>query len=417
MDRRDFLKLAGLAGLTVATPARWGFAQSSEGNSGPLYLVVHAGGGWDPTSLCDPKGADDPELPDRMNNYLKDDIRSPSASSPIRWAPFANNDAFFERHYDKLLILNGINTATNSHDAGPRHIHSGQLEEGHPAFTALVAAAFARDKPMGFITNGGYDLTQGIVARTRVGSIDAIQRIAQPNQLGEESFHTETTFERINAARAARLQRKIAAQNLPRLKNSLGTLELARTGNNELKALTEFMPDLNLFATGLGRQAALAMAAWRAGICVSANLATGGFDTHGNHDQNHATALARLTDGLNEIWAEAERLGIEDSITIVVGSDFGRTPGYNEGNGKDHWSITSMMFMGHGIRGNRVIGASTDRHRAINIDPTSFAPTDSGGLTLSPVHVQRALRKLAGIDQHDLSARFPIGGEDLDLFG
>ena len=416
MERRDFLKLAGLTGLAAVGHSGLLFAQDSLDPGGPLYLIVHASGGWDPTSLCDPKGTDDPMAPDRMNTYLKDDIGSPSESSPIRWAPFGANGEFFERHYKKLLVINGLDTATNSHDAGPRHIHSGQLTEGHPAFAALVAATYARDKPMGFITNGGYDLTQGIVARTRVGNIEAIERIARPNALGEGSFHTEATYGRIEAARAARLERLKAAQTLPKLDRSVDALVRARTSDSELKALTEFLPDLNGFATPIGRQAALAMAAWRAGLCVSANLTTGGFDTHGNHDATHATALARLTNGLNEIWAEAERLQIDDRIVVVVGSDFGRTPGYNEGMGKDHWSITSMLLMGAGIRGNRVIGATTDRHRALTLDPATLQPRE-GGVTLSPAHVQLALRKLAGVGQGEFAARFPVPGPALDLLG
>ena len=35
-------------------------------HGGPYWLTIHAGGGWDPTLLCDPKGitsADDPALP------------------------------------------------------------------------------------------------------------------------------------------------------------------------------------------------------------------------------------------------------------------------------------------------------------------------------------------------------------------
>ena len=55
---------------------------------------------------------------------------------------------------------------------------------------------------------------------------------------------------------------------------------------------------------------------------------------------------------------EAERLGIADRFNIIVGSDFARTPWYNDGNGKDHWSIGSMMFMGSDIQGGRVIGGT-----------------------------------------------------------
>ena len=122
MNRREFLKLAGLAGLGVVTlPSALASAQD-ELYGGPLYLVVHASGGWDPTSLCDPKGTPDPETPDPVNRFLIDEIRSPSESSPIQWAPFAANDAFFERHWQKLCIINGLDTSTNNHATGPRHI-------------------------------------------------------------------------------------------------------------------------------------------------------------------------------------------------------------------------------------------------------------------------------------------------------
>ena len=56
----------------------------------------------------------------------------------------------------------------------------------------------------------------------------------------------------------------------------------------------------------------------------------------------------------------AEELKIRDKLVVVVQSEMGRTPNYNKGNGKDHWSIGSIMFMGPGIRGNRVIGATDD---------------------------------------------------------
>ena len=58
MNRRDFLHLAGLAGLTLAVPsvARRSWAGSPDIDTTRLWVFVHAGGGWDPTLLCDPKG-------------------------------------------------------------------------------------------------------------------------------------------------------------------------------------------------------------------------------------------------------------------------------------------------------------------------------------------------------------------------
>jgi hypothetical protein len=416
MNRRDFLKLAGLAGLAVVSPVSPAQAQD-ELYDGPLFLVVHASGGWDPTSFCDPKGTDDPTDPESVNRYLRDEIRSPSTSSPIRWAPFGTNEAFFSRYHSRLLVVNGLDTATNNHDTGPRHIHSGTLGEGHPAFAAMVAASRANNSPLGFITYGGYDITRGLVPRTRFGNTGAINRVAYPNRIDDtNSFHTEATMTRIQQAQQARMERLHAAQRLPRLKRAVGELMMARGSNNALRRLSDTLPNLDEFNTDLGEQGALAIAAWRAGLCVSANLSTGGFDTHGNHDQNQAQALTRLTNGLMEVLGYAERLGVLDRIVLVVGSDFGRTPRYNDGNGKDHWSITSLLLMGPGIQGNRVIGSTDDGFRAIPVNPTTLAP-DQSGLILSPVHVQRALRRLTGLQGTQWEAQYPLPGEDLPLFG
>lgn len=415
MDRREFLRLCGMAGLAVTAPFLPSPARAQdEGYEGVLYLVVHAGGGWDPTSFCDPKGTPDPDAPNPMNHYLRDDIRSPNGPSPIRWAPFAENDEFFERHYEKMLVFNGIDTSTNSHAVGPRHIHSGVLTEGHPAFAALVAAHHRRASPMAFITNGGYDITRGVVSRTRVGNVNAIRRIANPDLLdinNEVAYHTPDTRERILEAQRQRLDRLKAKQNLPKLDRAMGEVVLSRDpGESSLRALTELLPDLGTLDTSLGRQGALAIAAWRAGICVSANLSTGGFDTHGNHDVTHANALTNLTRGINEVWQLAEDQGVADRVMMVVGSDFGRTPGYNEGNGKDHWSITSMLMMGHGIEGNRVIGLSDDTHRPIEVNADTLEPME-GGVILRPVHIQNALRDLTGIAGTDLARTYPLSPE------
>ena len=113
---------------------------------------------------------------------------------------------------------------------------------------------------------------------------------------------------------------------------------------------------------------------------------------------------------------EAEAAGIGDRVVVVVGSDFGRTPGYNDGNGKDHWSVTSMMLLGAGIRGNRVIGTTDERHRPLTVNPQTLA-TDPNGIRIKPVHVHRALRRLAGIETGGPADRFPIAGEDLPLLG
>jgi hypothetical protein len=122
--------------------------------------------------------------------------------------------------------------------------------------------------------------------------------------------------------------------------------------------------------------------------------------------------------GVDFAWAEAERQGVADNLIIVVGSDFGRTPGYNGGNGKDHWSITSMLLMGKGIPGNKVVGVTDERHSPLGLDPKTLKPAASGGIRIEPRHVHYHLRKMAGLaGDPNAEQTFPLlGTEDLPLF-
>ena len=90
----------------------------------------------------------------------------------------------------------------------------------------------------------------------------------------------------------------------------------------------------------------------------------------------------------------------------------GRTPNYNKGNGKDHWSIGSIMFLGPGHQGQ----PRHRRHRREAV-PRAARPADAGlptkdGVRVRPEHIHTALREFAGIADHAFSKKFPLGVAD-----
>lgn len=194
----------------------------------------------------------------------------------------------------------------------------------------------------------------------------------------------------------------------------MDALFTARAGKNELKRLTEYLPT-ELDPVRMKRQAQVAIASYKAGITVSATITQGGFDTHNNHDATHIPRLATLLEGVDFLMEEAQRQGIADKMVVMVGSDFGRTPGYNMNNGKDHWSVSSMLLMGPGISGGRVIGGSDERHRPLTVNAQSL-DLDPAGIRLRPAHVHRAIHRAAGIEGIEALRAHPVSGEDLDLF-
>ena len=121
------------------------------------------------------------------------------------------------------------------------------------------------------------------------------------------------------------------------------------------------------------------------------------------------SVLHHLCAGIRYLMRRAEELKIRDRLVVVMQSEMGRTPTYNAGNGKDHWSIGSVMFLGPGIRGDRVIGATDEKQLHVPLNPRTLAADKDAGIRVRPEHVHQALRQLAGIAEHPLSKKFPLG--------
>lgn len=425
VSRRELLGLLGSAGLLAWIPRSAHSKTPAPVGSyaGPFFVTVHAGGGWDPTSLCDPKGRVDEKAEKPVNKYLKSQIVQ---QGPFSLAPTPGVQEFFAKHQARLIAINGLDTSTNGHDSGTRHVWSGNLVEGYPSLAALFAAQQAPTQPLAFLTSGGYDHTADLVSRTRVGNVAALTKLTVPNRMdpkvADKPYHSEATWKKLTAMVAQRGQANVQAHTLPANTAAMERLQEARLGVDVLDLLTAKLPaKLDASGNPLKPQAEIAAASFAAGLTASASLDLGGFDTHGNHDANHLPRLKLLLEGVDHLWSQLQAQGIAEKTIVVVSSDFGRTPGYNEGNGKDHWSITSALVMGPvsgpwKIDGGRVIGATTDGHGPREIDPKTLQVVDTGkGVRIQPGHLHLALRQHLGIANSEAAKRFVIKGQTMPL--
>ena len=429
MKRRDFLKQLAAAGLVAGNPLVMSKSHGAlDPYRGNFYVTVNADGGWDVTSFCDPKSST------AINNWGRTQSIQTLSGSPITYAPFAHNSSFFQNHHEKMLVINGIDCQTNAHEAGIRHTWSGKLAHGFPTFSALAAAALGPNLPLAYISNGGYKETAGITQYTLMQDPTSLNKLVFPNRFVDydpegdwdapKQYHRSGAMSLIQQAKMDRLLRLRAKSELsPKQVASLGDLFNARIGAEQLEPLAQTMPDTlvsNTDADGqwnpLMRQAQIALASYEAGLTVAADLTLWGFDTHADHDAQHTTALQMLERGIDYLWEEAERRGIDDKLVVLVSSDFGRTPLYNDGDGKDHWPITSSIIMSKNKSWtNRVVGVTTDDHEAQPINISTLA-LDSDGIILEPKHIQQAMRELAGIEGHEFSQRFNLDAESVNLF-
>ncbi len=413
--RRDFLKLCGLAGLGFAVPfglpvpAR---AKSKDGSyEGPYYVVFNASGGWDTTYLMDPKGIDG------INRlYQQGDILTRGSH---KFAPTAkhiqagmSNEDFYAEFGDELLVLNGLDYSVNNHSPGARYMATGKLDSmAYPTFAALVAACQGPACPLSFLTFGNYSATGNIVAMSRIPYLPSLTRIANADAVdGNEQapYHDRFVLERIEQTLQDQNLARAAEPRLPRVERAESMLYAAQVNSKALQRVTPFVP-AEIPKERLSQQVEIALASFKAGVCVSANLTISQFDSHANNDPDQMKLIPEFLAGIAYLARRAEELKIRDQLVIIVQSEMGRTPTYNNGNGKDHWSIGSIMFLGRGIQGNRVIGATDEKQFHVPIDPQTLACDREKGVRVRPEHIHTALREFAGIADHPFSKKFPLG--------
>jgi len=413
--RRDFLKLCGLAGLGLAAPIlRPAAAKASakdEPYAGPYYVVFNASGGWDTTYLMDPKGVNN------INRLYKEgDILTRGAH---KYAPTAkqvkvgmSNEDFYAEFGKELLAFNGLDYSVNNHSPGARYMATGKLDSmAYPTFAALVAACKGPTCPLAFLTFGNYSATGNLVAMSRVPYLPSLQKIANADAIEgnvKSPYHDPFALDRIEKALLEQNQFRAADPRLPRAEHAENMLYAAQDNSKALERVTQYIPATSP-KERLSQQVEIALASFKAGVCVSANLSIGQFDSHANNDPDQMKLIPEFLAGIAYLYRRAEALKLREQLVVVVQSEMGRTPNYNAGNGKDHWSVGSVLFLGRGIKGDRVLGATDDKQFLVPLDPKTLACDKDKGIKVRPEHIHRALREFAGITDHPQSKKFPLG--------
>lgn len=413
--RRDFLKLCGLAGLGLALPLRHPDVRAADKKDepypGPYYVVFNASGGWDTTYLMDPKGVNG------INRLYKDgDILT---QGNHKYAPNKKNavggmcnEDFYKEFGEELFAFNGLDYSVNNHSPGARYMATGKLDSLlYPTFAALVAACRGPDCPLAYLTFGNYSATGGVVAMSRVPYIHSLRKIALADNVegnARAAYHDKFALDRIEEALREEHQAVATKAQLPRAERGESMLYAAQANSKALQRVVPHIPD-KLPKERLAQQAEIALASFKAGVCVSANLDIGQFDSHANNDTDQMKLIPEFLAGIAHLLRRASELKIREQMVVVVQSEMGRTPNYNQGNGKDHWSIGSIMFLGNGIKGNRVLGVTDEKQLAVPFDTATLKTDKEKGTRIRPEHVHEALRELAGIADHPVSKKFPLG--------
>ena len=433
MNRRHFMKAAGLAGFSVFTPT-WGRGEEAtefEGYKGPYWLTINLIGGWDTTMFCDPKGREESVRDNKPINlhYGRNEIETIQG---LRLAPDPTGfyGDFMSKYASDITIINGVDSQTNGHTQGVRATWSGQLAAGYPSLAAVIAAERMKpyELPLPLLTFGGYEATGDLVAPTRLADTSLMFKVVDPNTASFDHngmpgarYQDDFALQRSKALAKMRLETMRSNASLPRTGRGLDALFTARLSEKNVgRLLDELKIDEANSYPGRGdefmkRQAYIALSAFKAELCVSANLTLGGWDSHGANDDYQNERFQGFFDAMNMIMQKAEDLGLEDKLHIVVASDFGRTPYYNGGDGKDHWSVGSwMVIRPNNPRGGQAVGGTDAQMKGVLLDAQGMP--SSQGETITPAHLHKNLRAIAGVpDDSPINTQYPLQVSPVNL--
>ena len=402
-SRRTFLgTTAGLLGASTL-PLKAALAAGPAGNKRKFVFVVNYGG-WDPTRV----------FASEFDNPSVDMERSADigAVGNLTFVDHPNRPSvrqFFEEHYQRTLMVNGVLVPSVAHENCLHIIMTGSTSSVSADWPAILAGAGAASYALPGVVVGGpsFPGALGSVV-TRTGGSSQLEGLLSGDILDYSDIRTASPDARAEAIMDSYLARRAAAaadaaQGKQASLRGVYTSSLERAASlKELLHVVDFSS-----GTSLSEQIRLAVDLLSLGISRVATVSSEyGWDTHVDNDNLQSSNFEGLFSSLRDLMARLQATPGEsaptlaDETVVVVLSEMGRTPQLNATDGKDHWPYTSALLVGPGITGNRVVGGLDEYYYGERIDPET-GELDSDGRDLSADTLGSTLLNLADIDHQD----------------
>ncbi len=350
--------------------------------NGRKFLHIFLRGGWDAHLACDPVIGT--KLSSSVYNAAYQNLGTFAVSGKPSliggWGLEPAKQAFAAV---PTAFINGIFTEVTAHELAQNYMFSGVLSlsrsREYPALTALMGLAS--------------------------GSFPAHVVLGGPIPLGGSKM-TNPPLQAQNGAGLAEMLRGpfnqyVKSSSFDPVHSLIKQLdEIHREGQNQsaqnaMAGWQSASSQLDqLYATGVGKKLALdqtikdrygvtedwspkslmpsAFLTLASGLSPFVTVSIDGFDTHSNHLTQHvpllrlfASQLAILVnDLLNTADPQHPSSSLMDNTTILISSEFVRSPSFNAALGTDHWPSASAIVMGKGVLDNRVIGRTDNQAQA-----------------------------------------------------
>ncbi len=404
IDRRGFLRIGSIAGLSLAQALRLQAAQPGETRRRDVNCIfIFTLGGMSHHDLWDFK----PDAPAE----IRGDFHAINTNVPgIRLTDLLPHTA---RVTNKLAIVRSMTHPDSDHGRGyhimmtgnipgPGDFNSTKNNNVHPSLGSMVARMTNQAESLPpyisvpcFLRSGGPAFLGPSCAPFVIEADPASPEFAVRDVVLPEGIGSDRAVRRRDALR--QLNRfEETVENLSRDERALDsfyersyrlmTSARAREAFDLRRERTGLREDYGM--TSLGQCCLLSRRLVEAG-CRFVSIENGHWDTHRENTRSLRDLLAPSLDkALAALVGDLDQRGMLDSTLVVLTTEFGRTPRINSMAGRDHWpQAFSIVMAGGGVRPGIVLGA-TDRIGAAVTDrpitPGDMAATILHGIGIDP---------------------------------
>ena len=385
LSRRRLGQLVGGGALAATLPSRTALATDAASRR---FIFLFARGGWDPlhafAPLFDSEHVDIPEEAELAEQGGRSWVSHPEQDAV---------DGFFTHYGDRVCLLNGVEIPSVAHDRCRKLVMCGGSDVEIDDM-GVILGAHAQGSPAlpHMVLSGPIYAGKHAGAVARVGEEGQFQELLDGSALLRSDVDLALLDSDVEAAvdalvrersamvadggwssgQAARFYegRLSALERLVQLRADLGDIDLGdTTEGGKVKVATD------LLAAGLSRS-----------VMVELLGAEGtNWDTHVTNAKQSSLyqgSFAILLQLLNNLDVTPGLAGgsLADETTVVFVSEMGRFPQLNASGGKDHWTFTSTLLIGAGVRGGSTVGAFDEYLVGQPLDFETGELTESGDL-------------------------------------
>jgi hypothetical protein len=386
LSRRELLQRSGAVGMLAAGQAAWLPAADAPKDKADSCIFIWLGGGACHIDTFDPKRLGDPQQRKAGSAYK-------SIDTAIKGVQVCEHLPRTARILDRTVIVRSCHhDVIDEHAAAVNRVHTGRPPTGttiYPSIGSVTADQLGAR-------------SEGLPAYVVMGYPSASRG---PGFLGARNSYlylTETSLgpaalKRPHDVPPGRQQRRNA------LLEQLRTDYLRRNGrqekvNNYVQASVEgmklagpeFMKVFELeseskdvraqFGGEFGQRCLLARRLVQAGVrfvevSFNLNFINGtGWDTHNEGQKNQHLLIRQLDQAFSSLLVDLEKHKRLDRTLVVIATEFGRPPEFDNRGGRGHYSKAfSMVLAGGGLQTGQVVGVTDELGKEIVQDPVSLA--------------------------------------------